>query len=137
MVRLMPKILVVDDEEDILELAEELFEMANFTVESKSSALEAMQYLESGEQVDAIVSDVVMPDMNGIEFFKALKEKNLLVKPFVFVIINQHSDVGDGIIIQPPVFFEFQMVLKSNQRQRVKMMNGLQGSFMRIRLAVT
>jgi CheY-like chemotaxis protein len=81
----MPKILVVDDEEDILELAEELFEMANFSVVSKSSAVEALAFLEAGEKVDAIVSDLVMPDMNGIEFFKALKAKNLLVEPFVFV----------------------------------------------------
>lgn len=38
----------------------------------------------------------------------------------VSILINQHSEEGDGIIIQPPVFFEFGMVIKSNNRQRVK-----------------
>lgn len=38
----------------------------------------------------------------------------------VTVLINQHSEAGDGIIVQPPVFFEFRMVIKSNDRQLVK-----------------
>ena len=38
----------------------------------------------------------------------------------ISILINQHSDEGDGIIIQPPVFFEFQMAIRSNKRKRVK-----------------
>ncbi len=38
----------------------------------------------------------------------------------VSVLINQHSDEGDGIILQTPVFFEFRMVVKSNNRTVVK-----------------
>lgn len=38
----------------------------------------------------------------------------------ISVLINQHSNEGDGIIIQPPVFFEFKMVIKSNNRNVVK-----------------
>ncbi|MCP4139031.1 MAG: pyridoxal phosphate-dependent aminotransferase [Chloroflexi bacterium] len=36
------------------------------------------------------------------------------------VLINQHSDEGDGVIIQPPVFFEFRMVIKANHRLVIK-----------------
>ncbi len=81
----MAKILVVDDEEDILELAEELFEMANFEVVTELNAVDAVKALEGGLKVDAIVSDLVMPEMSGIEFFKKLKELDLLVHPFLFV----------------------------------------------------
>lgn len=38
----------------------------------------------------------------------------------VTVLISQHSDEGDGIIVQPPVFFEFRMVIRSNKRKLVK-----------------
>lgn len=38
----------------------------------------------------------------------------------VTVLINQHSNEGEGVIVQPPVFFEFRMVIKSNNRQLVK-----------------
>ena len=36
------------------------------------------------------------------------------------ILIDQHSELGDGIIVQPPVFFEFRMVIRSNGRRMVK-----------------
>jgi cystathionine beta-lyase len=38
----------------------------------------------------------------------------------VSILINQHSDNGDGVIIQPPVFFEFRAVISNNDRKIVK-----------------
>jgi cystathionine beta-lyase len=38
----------------------------------------------------------------------------------ISIFINQHSEEGDGVILQPPVFFEFRMVVKSNDRKIVK-----------------
>jgi cystathionine beta-lyase len=38
----------------------------------------------------------------------------------VAILINQHSEPGDGIVVQPPVFFEFRMVIRSNERRIVK-----------------
>ena len=38
----------------------------------------------------------------------------------ISILINQHSDVGDGVILQSPVFFEFRMVIRSNERKIVK-----------------
>jgi len=38
----------------------------------------------------------------------------------VSIIINQHTEEGDGVIIQPPVFFEFRMVIRDNGRKQVK-----------------
>jgi len=38
----------------------------------------------------------------------------------ISILINQQSNKGDGIIIQPPVFFEFRMVVKSNERKVIK-----------------
>ena len=36
------------------------------------------------------------------------------------IIINQHSEPGDGVILQPPVFFEFRLILRKNERALVK-----------------
>jgi cystathionine beta-lyase len=38
----------------------------------------------------------------------------------IAVLIDQHSDPGDGVIVQPPVFFEFGSVISANGRKRVK-----------------
>lgn len=36
------------------------------------------------------------------------------------ILVNQHTDEGDGIIVQPPVFFEFRLILRKNNRRMVK-----------------
>ncbi len=38
----------------------------------------------------------------------------------ISILIDQHSNEGDGVILQTPVFFEFRMVVKSSQRKMVK-----------------
>jgi len=38
----------------------------------------------------------------------------------ISILINQHSNEGDGVILQSPVFFEFRMVVKNNDRKIVK-----------------
>lgn len=38
----------------------------------------------------------------------------------ISILINQHSNAGDGVILQPPVFFEFRKVINSNGRKIVK-----------------
>ncbi|MDM8530851.1 MalY/PatB family protein [Anaerolineales bacterium HSG25] len=38
----------------------------------------------------------------------------------ISILINQHSNINDGVILQTPVFFEFRMVIKSNNRKIVK-----------------
>lgn len=38
----------------------------------------------------------------------------------IAILMNQHSEPGDGVIVQPPVFFEFRSVIRSNDRRYVK-----------------
>jgi len=38
----------------------------------------------------------------------------------IAILINQHSNVGDGVILQTPVFFEFRRTIKNNNRKIVK-----------------
>ena len=38
----------------------------------------------------------------------------------ISILINQHSSEGDGVILQPPVFFEFRMVIRNSYRKIVK-----------------
>jgi cystathionine beta-lyase len=52
-------------------------------------------------------------DLNHIEFCPSVMNA-------ISILIDQHSNEGDGVIIQPPVFFEFQMAIRSNNRKRVK-----------------
>ncbi|MDD1766076.1 MAG: PAS domain S-box protein, partial [Methanomassiliicoccales archaeon] len=68
--------LYVDDEPTLLEVAKSFIESAgNVNVDIAESATVALDML-SKQKYDAIVSDYQMPGMNGIEFLKALRERN-------------------------------------------------------------
>lgn len=70
------KILIVDDEASYRETLTMLFASAGYETVSVSSGEEALNLL-SKEYFPLVVSDIMMENMNGIEFLKALKNKYL------------------------------------------------------------
>lgn len=67
------RILVIDDEEDIREVAQLSLEMAaNWDVLTASSGREGLAKAEV-EQLDAILLDVMMPDWDGVTTFQQLQ----------------------------------------------------------------
>jgi PAS domain S-box-containing protein len=71
----MPSVLYVDDEPDLLELGKLFLEQfQGFSVDVHTSAQEALAMPEF-RSYDAIVSDYQMPEMNGIEFLRTVRER--------------------------------------------------------------
>nr|WP_232385615.1 response regulator [Methanoregula boonei] len=78
----MIPILYVDDEPSLLELGKLYLERTNeFTVTTAPSASVALDRLKSNS-IKAIVSDYQMPDIDGIEFLKRVREKDKTI-PFI------------------------------------------------------
>ncbi len=48
------------------------FERAGFCVEEAASAAEALRHVAAGRAADAVVSDVLMPELNGVDFYDRL-----------------------------------------------------------------
>ena len=70
------KILIVDDEAMVTKTLSMLLGLEGFSnVASFNSAKEALNYLEDNE-VDLIISDYIMPQMNGIDFLENLNSQN-------------------------------------------------------------
>ncbi|WP_366949730.1 response regulator [Geobacter sp.] len=67
------RILVVDDEENARIGLSKLLEKEGFEVESVANGFEALNYLNH-QQVNLIVTDINMPEMNGITFLKELNK---------------------------------------------------------------
>lgn len=67
------RILVVDDEENARIGLSKLLEKEGFEVGSVSNGYEALEYLQQRE-VNVIVTDINMPQMNGIAFLKELNK---------------------------------------------------------------
>ena len=73
------KVLVVDDEADILKLAVIRLEAAGYEVLKVASSEEALKMLEQNRP-DLILLDMILPDMQGDEFCKKVKEDPALKK---------------------------------------------------------
>ena len=70
------RILVVDDEPALREIARELLTGAGYAVAVCSNGREALEALQR-ESYDAVLSDVRMPDMDGLGLLRAVREKDL------------------------------------------------------------
>ena len=66
-----PKILVVDDEDEVLEELVETLHLAGFSTLSAQSAHCALQLI-SEEEVALVITDLKMPDMDGRELLSAV-----------------------------------------------------------------
>src|SRR6184192_3917569 len=76
------RILVVDDEAAILRLLKEALTQWGYQVTGASSGAEALQALR-GDMFDAVITDIRMPDMNGLELLKEIKRHDESVEVVV------------------------------------------------------
>ena len=72
-------ILVVDDEELMVELAQEILESSGYHVVTANSGKQALDILDK-ESIDLVVTDVVMPNMDGYELASHILSKTPDIK---------------------------------------------------------
>ncbi len=69
----MANILIVDDEQGYCKVLKVVFEKEGYAVATANSGEEAVEHIQN-EHCDLIISDVKMPDMNGIGLLKAARD---------------------------------------------------------------
>jgi two-component system cell cycle sensor histidine kinase/response regulator CckA len=71
------RILVVDDEDLVRDVARSMLEVCGYEVVAVSNGLEAVDYYrDHGDGIDLVLIDMVMPEMSGRECFRALRGMN-------------------------------------------------------------
>ena len=89
----MPQLLVVDDERSICELLEISFRKEGHKVEVASSGEAARRRLAS-QVFDIVISDICMPDMDGVELLRYCKE----VSPStIFILITGVPTIATAV----------------------------------------
>ncbi len=89
------KILIVDDTTDSREMLLFLLEKNNFECKSACNGKEALEILHSNEKFDLIISDILMPVMDGYQFCKYVKEDENLQKIYFMFYTATYNEKKD------------------------------------------
>ena len=106
----MAQVLVVDDEDQMRKLIRLVMEQEGHTVVEASNGKKAIQHLQEAE-IDLVISDVVMPDMDGLELIREVRRTHRGVKllaisgagkegPGLYLNIAEHFG-ADAILMKP------------------------------------
>lgn len=69
-----PKILIVDDSQELSDIISEIMEAQGYTVKTTTGSLDALKLFETS-CYDVVVSDIHMPEMDGLELMEKIKVK--------------------------------------------------------------
>jgi len=89
-----PVIFLVDDDDGSRDAMKRALERVGYTVHDFEDASAALGRIEAGETVDAVVSDVRMPGMDGYELLRRVRA----VRPSLpFLLVTAYGDVEEAV----------------------------------------
>src|SRR5437667_11387299 len=102
------RILVVDDEETIREIVSSMLTHANYKCRQAASGLEAIALLDSGEEFELMLSDLMMADLDGIGLPERTKERfpdmpvvMVTAVNDIYVSLAANRTVADDDLLEP------------------------------------
>lgn len=93
----MKKIMVVDNEPDIVDLTRTVLELGGYSVVPAYSGEECLRKIEK-ETVDLILLDIMMPGMSGWDVFNRIKKKRNDIK-VAFMSVLEISDKRKQVLL--------------------------------------
>jgi two-component system NtrC family response regulator len=89
-----PTILIIDDEKKLSGLMARIIELEGFTVLQAATGKEGLKQLSQHNDILVVLSDVKLPDVNGVELVKTIKEQ----RPYAEVInLTAYGNISDGV----------------------------------------
>ena len=94
----MKKIMVVDNEPDIVDLTRTVLELGGYNVVTARSGEECLRLLEK-EKVDLVLLDIMMPGMSGWDVFNRINKKSTGIK-VAFMSVLEISDKRKQVLLE-------------------------------------
>src|SRR5512142_2657811 len=91
------RILVVDDERAVRDSLRRALELDGYEVELAADGEEALHRIENGAEPDAVVLDILMPRMNGLEVCRRLRENGNRIPVLMLTARDQVEDRVEGL----------------------------------------
>ena len=93
----MKKIMVVDNEPDIVDLTRTVLEIGGYQVLTAYSGEECLRRLEK-EKIDLVLLDIMMPGMSGWDVFNKINKKSNEIK-VAFMSVLEISDKRKQVLL--------------------------------------
>lgn len=93
-----PILVIIDDDSDLLDMYQELLQIEGLQTVSFTSGKEALEYCQSGPNVQVIISDAHMGEMSGMELLSKLKDHYQTLP--VFYLLTGAFDIAEDEIIK-------------------------------------
>lgn len=113
----MAKLLIVDDEVDIREFAQNFFKKRQIEVFTSGSGADALEIIDT-KTPDLVLLDVRMEEMTGIEVLRKVRERNNNVKVVMVTGVEDEETVAEanslgvlGYIHKPLILEELEKVV--------------------------
>lgn len=84
MMNMKKKILIVDDEQDVRIFLKYNLEKSGYDVLTATDGKDALKQIQSNEP-DLIISDIMMPELNGLSMMKVMQQQDINHIPIIFL----------------------------------------------------
>jgi DNA-binding NtrC family response regulator len=88
------RVMAIDDEETMLKIIRRSLEPENCIVETFSNASDAMARLRSRDPVDIVITDLMLPDIDG---FRVIEEAHSVDRNIFVIVITAYSSVESAV----------------------------------------
>ncbi|TAI66997.1 hybrid sensor histidine kinase/response regulator [Bradyrhizobium sp. Leo170] len=102
------RILLVEDNEDLLEATSAMLTTCGYQVSCARNGMDALRILQSGQDFELLLSDIVMPNgMSGVELAREARKlgkdiRILLASGYAADVLERHNAVGEFPIVEKP-----------------------------------
>jgi DNA-binding response OmpR family regulator len=90
---LLRRVLVVDDEQDVVNVVSEMLRVLGFAVRGETSGVKAIELIKT-ESYDLVILDLVLPEISGLEVLQQLRTTNQKTP----VLLTAGVDIGEAKI---------------------------------------
>jgi len=85
------KILIIDDDPASRDIAASFLQVNNYNIETATDGIEALEMIDK-DKYDLILSDIMMPNLDGIELLETLNERGIKI-PVAFITCNSSTEM--------------------------------------------
>ncbi|HUJ18538.1 MAG TPA: sigma-54 dependent transcriptional regulator [Nitrospirota bacterium] len=117
-------ILIVEDEETLRESIKRIFTKEGFTVDAAESAEQGLALLDANAY-DVIISDIILPGMDGIEMLNKVREQ---IPDQIFIVVTAYASLDTSVkalragaydyIMKPIIHEEIKQIVRNALRQK-------------------